>query len=58
MKDREFYTKSELMELLRISKGTLDKIMRRREIPFIKLERKVLFRKTDVDVWLETKRVK
>ena len=58
MKDREFYTKPELMELLRISKGTLDKIMRKREIPYIKLERKVLFKKADIDAWLETKRVK
>jgi excisionase family DNA binding protein len=57
MKDPEYLTKGECMELLRISKGTLDKIMRRREIPFIKLERKVLFKKKDIDAFLESRKV-
>jgi excisionase family DNA binding protein len=58
MKDPEYLTKDECMELLRISKGTLDKLMRRRKIPFIKLDRRVLFKKSDIDAWLESKRVK
>jgi len=47
-----------MMAYLRISPGTLDKLVKKHELPCIKLERKVLFRKTDVDTWLETKRVR
>lgn len=46
------------MDYLQISRGTMHKLLKRREIPFIKLERKLLFRKSDIDAWLETKRVK
>ena len=51
-------TKAEVLEYLRISKGTLDKLMRRREIRFHKLERKTLFRRSDVDAFLEKRLVK
>jgi len=46
------------MAYLRISPGTLDKLVKKHELPYIKLERKVLFKKVDVEIWLETKRVK
>jgi excisionase family DNA binding protein len=55
--ERELLTRAELMEYLRISRGTLDKLMRRHEIPFIKLGKKVLFRKREIDAWLESKKV-
>jgi len=58
MKDQELMTKTEVMAFLRISKGTMDKFMRRREIRFHKLERKTLFRRSDVEKFLESKRVK
>jgi len=51
-------TKAELIEYLRISRGTVDKLMKRRELPFVKLDKRVLFRKADVDRWLESKTVK
>lgn len=52
-------TRAETMEYLRISRGMLDRLTKRREIPFIKLARKkVLFRKADVDRWLESKTVR
>ncbi|MGB7296810.1 MAG: helix-turn-helix domain-containing protein [Candidatus Aminicenantales bacterium] len=51
-------TKKEMLEYLRISKGTLDKMMRKREIPFHKIGKRVLFKKSDIDRWLESKRVK
>jgi excisionase family DNA binding protein len=51
-------TKAEVMAFLRISKRTLDKMMKARDIPFFKLKRKVLFRKSDLDSWLESKRIK
>lgn len=50
-------TKTELMEYLRISRGTIDKLMKRRELPFVKLDKKVLFLKRDIDAFLEKKRV-
>lgn len=47
-----------MMEYLRISRGMLDRIMKRRDLPFIKLGKKVLFRKQDIDRFLESKLVK
>jgi excisionase family DNA binding protein len=37
--------------------GQKDKLVKARAISYIKLERKVLFKKADVEAWLETKRV-
>lgn len=51
-------TKAEVMEYLRISRGTLDKLMQRHDLPFVKLEKKVLFRKMDIDRFLEQHLVK
>lgn len=64
-------TREEVLQYLRIGRGTLLKLMRKGEIPFARLERKLLFRKSDIDgfieakikkadveAWLETKRVK
>jgi excisionase family DNA binding protein len=54
----ELLTRAELMDYLRISRGTLDKLIKNRVIPFIKLDQKVLFRKSEVDRWLESKTIK
>ena len=51
-------TREELMEYLRIKRSTLQKLMYKGEFPYFKLERRVLFRKLDIDKWLESKRVK
>ena len=51
-------TRKELMDYLRIKPSTLRKLMLRNEFPYFKLERRVLFRKDDIDKWLESKRVK
>jgi NitT/TauT family transport system substrate-binding protein len=56
--EQELLTKRELMEYLRISKGTLDKLMKRRDLPFLKLGKRVLFRRQEIDAWLEKYRVK
>jgi excisionase family DNA binding protein len=50
-------TKAELQEYLRISKSSVEKLMKQ-GLPHIKLTRRVLFRKVDVDGWLESKIVK
>ena len=51
-------TKKEVMEYLRISHDTLHRLMKQRAFPYIKLDRKVLFRKSDIDCFLESKLVK
>jgi excisionase family DNA binding protein len=56
--DKDILTKKELMEYVRISRGTVDKLMRSRELPYMKIGKKVLFKRTDIDRWLESKRVK
>lgn len=56
--EREYLTKEEASELLRISRPTLDRMIKRKEIPYIKLGRRVLFRKKDIDEFLESKLVK
>ena len=51
----EYLTKRDLQELLKISRGMVDRLMR--EIPYIKLGKKVLFRKSVIDEYLEKKTV-
>ena len=56
--ENDLLTKEDVEAYLRIGRRTLDRLIKAREIPFIKLGRRVLFRKTDIDAWLEFKRVK
>jgi excisionase family DNA binding protein len=58
MNQERLLTRKDVMDYLRISHGTLDKLIKDQGLPCIKLDRKVLFRKADVDHWLESKRVK
>ena len=53
-----FLTKKELEAYLRISHGTISKLMATRQLRFIKIGKKVLFRKVDVDRWIESKIIK
>jgi excisionase family DNA binding protein len=50
----EYMTKAECQEYLRISRSSLEKLVKE-GLPRIKLDRKVIFRKIDVDRWLERK---
>lgn len=54
----DILTKTQVLEYLKISRGSLLRLMNAREIPYYKLARRVLFRKADIDAWLESKRVK
>jgi len=54
----ELLTREQVMRYLQISHGTLNKLMRQKAFPYIKLERKVLFKKADIDAWLESKMIK
>ena len=58
MEQERLLTRKDVMVYLRISPGTLDKLVKKHEFPSIKLERKVLFRKADIEAWLETKKIK
>lgn len=53
----ELFSKKDLMAYLKISKGTVENLMRQ-GLPHIKLERRVLFRREDVDAFLESKIVR
>ena len=57
IKDR-LLTKKELQEYLRISPAKLDRMIAKKELPYIKLERRVLFKMSDIDAYLEKKTVK
>ena len=48
----EYLTKKDLMAYLKISRTTVDRLMKE-GLPHIKLDRRVLFRKEDVDAFLE-----
>ncbi|MDW7761653.1 MAG: helix-turn-helix domain-containing protein [Acidobacteriota bacterium] len=50
----EYLTKKDLGDYLKISPATINRLMKQ-GLPHIKLERRVLFRKADVDKWLESK---
>lgn len=54
----EFLTKDDLIRILKISRPTINRLMKQKAFPFIKLERRVLFRKSDIDRFLESKTVK
>jgi excisionase family DNA binding protein len=58
MERDDLLTREDVMDYLKISKGTLYKLMKSKAFPYIKLSRKVLFRKADVDKFLESKLIK
>jgi excisionase family DNA binding protein len=57
-KREDLMTKPEVMEYLRISRQTLQRLMRKHAFPFIKFEKKVLFKRSDIDKYLEAHIVK
>ena len=58
MVEKDLLDRAEVMNYLRISRGTLDKLQRTRDLPFVKIGKKVLFRKRDIDRFLEKHLVK
>lgn len=56
MDEDRLLTKDEAAKYLRISRTTLGRLMKK--IPYIKLDRRVLFKKSDIDKFLESKKVK
>lgn len=55
MNEKGFFTKSQTSEYSGIAQRTLDAARARGDLPFIKFSsRKILFRKCDVDRWLNS----
>jgi len=53
-RNNEILTIEELAELLKVSTRTIRRIIRRRELPYIRIGRQLRFRRGDVDAWLES----
>jgi excisionase family DNA binding protein len=58
MKYPDLMTKAEVMDYLRISRATLQRLMKDFAFPFIKFGKRVLFRRSEIDAYLESKTVK
>lgn len=58
MTNDELLTINEALEYLKISRGSLYKLMKQKAFPYIKLEKRVLFRKNDIDKFLNSRTVK
>ena len=54
----EYLTKDQLVQYLKLSRPTINRLMKQRAFPFIKLDRRVLFRKADIDQFMTSKLVK
>ena len=52
----EYLSKKAAAEYLSVSIATLERLMRQ-GLPYIKLERRVLFERQDVDTWLLARKV-
>ena len=52
----EYLSKKDLMVYLKISAATVGRLMQG-GLPYFKINRKVLFKRSDIDKWLESKRV-
>jgi excisionase family DNA binding protein len=58
VQEREVLTRAQVMDYLQISHGTLHKLIKAEGLPHARIGKKVLFRKADVDRWLESKVVR
>jgi len=51
-------TKKEASRYLKISISTLDRLMKTKDIPYSKINGRVLFLKKDLIQWIESKKIK
>jgi excisionase family DNA binding protein len=58
MEKDDLMSKKDVMEYLKISHQTLFRLMKSYAFPYIKLERRVLFRRSEIDKFLESKTVR
>jgi len=53
----EVLDKKETSEFLKMSVSNIDRLIRKKEIPYSKVGKKVLFLKEDLILWLKEKRI-
>lgn len=58
MERKDLMTRAEVIDYLRISSMTLHRLMKEHKFPYIKLGKRVLFRKSEIDKYLESKMVR
>lgn len=58
MKEKDLLTRQDMMTYLSISSATLHRLMKSGAFPYIKMGRRVLFRRADIDAYLEAHLVK
>lgn len=51
----KYSTKKEIAQFLKVSESTIDRWRREGGLPFIKVQRKVLFKQEEVEKWLKEK---
>lgn len=56
-RDVEFLTVRELADAMRVSVLTIRRLVERRELPVYRFCRKILFKRTDVNIYLKARRV-
>ncbi len=54
----DLMTIAEAMQYLRISRSTMHRLMRKHALPYLKLEKKILFRRSEIEKYLESITVK
>ena len=57
-KEEKLLSKKQTAEYLNVSLGTLEKLMREKKLPYVKLERKVLFRLSDINKFINDRLIK
>ena len=58
METKDLMTREEVIQYLRISNMTLHRLMRVHKFPYIKLGKRVLFRRAEIDAYLESKTIR
>jgi len=58
MRRDEFLSKNEVTAYLKISLTTLDRLIKRRALPFVKIGKRVIFKRADIDRFVESRTVR
>lgn len=58
MENPNLMTQAEVAEYLRVSRLTIHRLMKKHAFPYIKMGKRVLFRRSEIDAYLESKTVK
>ena len=56
--DPEYFTFKETLEYLKLSRSKLARMMKAGEVPYARIGKRILFRKADLDQFVESRLVK